>query len=343
MNIYVWYSAATDVTGKKLVEALDAEGGTAKPTGTKPILCWGTKTKKDVDFGARKVYNNPNAIKVNRHKFKALQKMDAAGVRVAPYTTDATQVGAGDWTYPIIARTNYHQGGAGFWLCLNKVQLDRAVQEGAQYFQKFIDVKDEYRLHVVDGEIIHAVKKVPRTNLKEAFVNYWENHITNFAAKRDTNVDEATMTLVLERMARKMATSVDMITRSNTRGWKFSRVRPQHLSDDLKNQAKEAVAALNLDYGAVDCCLDADGTAYIIEVNTGPGLDGTSFDAWVTAFKAMLDDAPKAKAAKKTKAKKGIKAMKEELKKKAKVFNKMLELAQDEEQVEMLKTMWAKM
>jgi uncharacterized damage-inducible protein DinB len=89
--------------------------------------------------------------------------------------------------------------------------------------------------------------------------------------------------------------------------------------------------------------LDVDGTAYVIEVNTGPGLDGTSFDAWVTAFKAMLDDAPKAKAAKKTKAKKGIKAMKEELKKKAKVFNKMLELAQDEEQVEMLKTMWAKM
>jgi len=343
MDIKVWYSPATDVTGKKLVEALEAAGGTKKPAGTQPVLCWGAKTKKDVDFGARKVYNHPNNIRLNRHKYKALEKMRASGVRVAPYTNNADQVGGAagaNIPYPVVARTNYHQGGAGFWLCLNKLQLDRAIEEGAQYFQEFINVKAEYRLHVVDGKVIYAVKKVPRTNLTQAFTKHWEDHVKHFAEKRDIAVDQATLDLVLERFARKMATSVDMITRSNTRGWKFSRVNVAQLSDDLKAQAINAVKALDLDFAAVDCCLDTANDAYVIECNTGPGLDGSSFDAWLKALKKMLADENAPVAPKKAKG--GFKEVKAELKKKANALAKMIEAAEDEDQVALIKEMWAK-
>lgn len=43
----------------------------------------------------------------------------------------------------------------------------------------------------------------------------------------------------------------------------------------LKRVGKEAITALGLDFGAIDCILK-DGKVYILEVNTAPGLDGES-------------------------------------------------------------------
>jgi len=48
-----------------------------------------------------------------------------------------------------------------------------------------------------------------------------------------------------------------------------------------------------LDFGAVDCCKDAAGKPWIIEINTGPGLDKSPFDAYVKAFKDFVEDARK--------------------------------------------------
>jgi glutathione synthase/RimK-type ligase-like ATP-grasp enzyme len=339
-NVYVWYSAATDVTGKKLSEALNATGGIKKPASNKKVICWGTKTKNKVVLPNKEVFNHPNNIMTNRHKFKALDKMDKAGVAVAMYTTNIANVGTADMPYPVVARTNYHQGGAGFWICLNKNQLNQAVKEGAQYFQTYINIKDEYRLHVVDGKVVYAVKKVPRDNLKEAFVHHYKDHVLNFANKKNIDVDEATIDFVLKRLARKMATSVDMITRSNTRGWKFSRININNLKNNLKDEATACVKALGLDYGAVDCCIDTDGKAWIIECNTGPGLEGSSFEAWVKAFKTLINTDKKKAVAKKNN---DLDAVKNELKEKAKAIAKMLELAENENEVEVIQKLWAKM
>ena len=49
----------------------------------------------------------------------------------------------------------------------------------------------------------------------------------------------------------------------------------------------KAVKALGLDFAAVDCCMGTDGKVYIIECNSGPGLDGNSFDTWVAALKTL--------------------------------------------------------
>jgi len=105
---------------------------------------------------------------------------------------------------------------------------------------------------------------------------------------------------VLKKIAPKLAPSPDMIIRSNTRGWKFSKVANDNLDKGLVAEAVKAVKALGLDYAAVDCCIDTTGKAYVIECNSGPGLDGTSFDAWTTAFKDLV--APPKAAAKKAAA-----------------------------------------
>jgi len=340
---YVWYSVATDVTGKKLMEALNCKGGTAKPgAGIKKVICWGTKRKDPVNLGNIKVYNHPDKIKINRNKFAALDKMKKANCNVAEFSTNANKL-----DFPMIARTNYHQGGAGFWLCLNKTQVNQAEKEGAQYYQKYIDIKDEYRLHIVNGEVIYAVKKTARKNLKDAFVNHYTNYIINYAEKNDINVDADSLEFILRRLARKMATSVDMIIRSNTRGWKFSKIKVENLPANLKTQAVKAVNALGLDYAAVDCCSATGNDAYIIECNTGPGLEGTSFDAWVKALTALIKPAAKkAPMAKKKVVGAAKKIAKDEVKGKLKAQAKMMEAmvdAADDDQLEALEGLWKKM
>lgn len=342
----IWYSPATDITGKLLQEALGLTGGTKKPTSVKTVLCWGTKVKEDITFPAGvKVFNHPNKIRNNRNKLTALKTMGDTGCAVADFSDDFSKAGNGKLAFPLIARTKYHQGGAGFWLCLNTSQLKQAQTEGAQYIQAFLDINKEYRLHVVNGEVIYAVRKVARDqkDLDGAFQEQWADHIKNFAGKKGEALDDKTLKIALGRMSRKMATGVDMVTRSNTRGWKFSRVTLDKVPQDLANEAIKSVKSLGLDFGAVDCCVDVNKKSWIIECNTGPGLEGSSFEAYVPALKNLLEGkSTKAKAVKEVAAKAEEGGLRQKLKGQAEFMSSMVDNASEDE-LETLGKLWNKM
>lgn len=285
--LYVWYSPATDVTGKKIQEFFKATGGTATPPKDADVLCWGTKTDKNIDLPNKVVYNHPNKIKANRDKVAALKLFSNANVNVATFSEDMAKAGSADFPFPLVLRTKYHQGGAGFWLCLNKDMVAQAVKEGAQYMQNYIHIKDEYRLHIVGDKVIYAVKKVRRENHVTAFKEHFTEYVMASAAKKKVDLNADTMDFVLEKLAKKYATGADMIIRSNTRGWKFSKVADGNLDNALVTEAVKAIKALGLNYGAVDCCTTIDGKCAVIECNSGPGLDGSSFDAWTAALKVL--------------------------------------------------------
>jgi hypothetical protein len=61
-----------------------------------------------------------------------------------------------------------------------------------------------------------------------------------------------------------------------------------NLSTPLKDLAIASVASISLDFGAVDCAMGNDNNPYIIEINSGPGLQGTSFEKYTEAFGAKL-------------------------------------------------------
>lgn len=290
-DVYIWYSGATDITGKKLVEALGCSGGRNKPIKPdyKLVVGWGAKTNKDVSIKADAL-NHPNNIKSNRNKFKSLQVMRAGNVSVAPFTDDINTVAAGTVQLPVIGRTNYHQGGKGFWTCPTMTHVIEAGQAGASYFQEMIEIKDEYRLHVFDGKVIYAVKKVKRTKgeMEEAFIKHEMDRQKSLAEKNGNPFDEATAELFLRRQAKKFAQDgANMLIRSNRLGWRFSKVK--NVDSSLEEEAAKALSALGLTFGAVDCCMDVNGEPYIIEVNTGPGLEGSTLEAWVAAFKEKIE------------------------------------------------------
>lgn len=298
-EVYLWFSPATDITGTKLQEALGISGGKIKPpAGKKLIVGWGTKIKEDVLLPkTAKVMNHPNQLRINRNKFEASSRLSAAlnvnGARRVARMTPAERVkqdlANNQITMPLIGRKKFHQGGKGFWECPTVAQLDDAIAGGAQYFQEMVAVKDEYRLHVFDGEIIHAVKKVKRT--ADEFEKEWVadevSRQKDLAAKNNDPFDEAMALQILKRQAKNAtAGGPNMVLRSNKLGWKFSIVTKYDKA--VADLAIAAVKALQMDFGAVDCCIDVDGNPYVFEVNSGPGLEGTSFDAYVTAFNKLI-------------------------------------------------------
>jgi glutathione synthase/RimK-type ligase-like ATP-grasp enzyme len=66
-------------------------------------------------------------------------------------------------------------------------------------------------------------------------------------------------------------------------GWVFCREGIE-LPDNVRQGAVDGVVALGLDFGAVDICLDSNGDYYIFEINTAPGLQGSSITRYVEAI-----------------------------------------------------------
>lgn len=306
-DVYIWFSSATDITGKNLQETLDISGGKTKPVNKKIIIGWGTKVDEDVTIPNDVfVLNHPNSIKLNRNKMESSKKLANAlninGVtKVAKIVTadrvKEEYINNGILTKPLIGRKKFHQGGKGFWECPTSAQLENAIKSGAQYFQEMIPVKDEYRLHVFGNEIIHAVKKTQRTD--EEFETEWVedefNRQKDLWAKNNVGeFNENQAKAMLKRQAKSAcAGGANMVLRSNKLGWKFKIVKTWNTA--LTELAIAAVKALNLDFGAVDCCIDVNNNPYIFEVNTGPGLEGTSFEKYVEAFKKAIKSYEKPK------------------------------------------------
>lgn len=295
-NAYIWYSSATDITGNKLAETLKIKCGKDKPAtkDVSAIIGWGTKIKDDVNLNGIPVLNHPNKIKENRNKYVALKLMKQAGVNVAPFVTSAEVVEAlknktGDIKLPLIGRSNYHQGGKGFWTCPTLTHVKEAINAGADYFQNMIEIKSEYRLHTFKDEVIYGVVKTKRTveEMEDAFVKHEMDRQMSLAEKNGDKLDKNTMEIFLRRQAKKFAQDgANTLIRSNRLGWKF--VHLKKIDTDLEKEAIKALKAIGLDFGAVDCCTDVNDKKWIIEVNTGPGLEETPFKAWVTAFEKHL-------------------------------------------------------
>lgn len=88
----------------------------------------------------------------------------------------------------------------------------------------------------------------------------------------------------VQQKRRKAGEEVNTYIRSFANGWVYARedlVEPQ----GLRELALKAVAALELDFGAVDIIWNAhENQCYCLEVNTAPGLEGTTLEKYTAAM-----------------------------------------------------------
>jgi len=163
-----------------------------------------------------------------------------------------------DWTTDIYEARNMREEGV---IIVERHILNgnsgagiRVVEPGdglqdAPLYTKYVPKKNEYRVHVFRGQVIDVQRKARRRDVPDDQVN-WK-------------------------------------VRNNANGFVFAR-NGDALGDvppDVIEQATNAVTSLGLDFGAADIIFnDRSSLAYVLEVNTAPGLEGTTLDNYTQAF-----------------------------------------------------------
>lgn len=124
--------------------------------------------------------------------------------------------------------------------------------EDCPLYTKYKKKKHEYRVHVFNGETIDISQKRKRKGFEDDGIN--------------TKI------------------------RNCSSGWVFCRENLQ-IPEDLTEQAIAAVHALGLNFGAVDIIWNArENKSYVLEVNTAPGIEGTSVELYKQAILKELDN-----------------------------------------------------
>lgn len=120
----------------------------------------------------------------------------------------------------------------------------------APLYVKYMKKKSEYRVHVFQGEVIDIQQK----------------------RKRRENGE------------------VDYQVRNHHNGWVFCRDNIDIPHSSVREQAIAAVAALGLDFGAVDVIWNAHyEVATVLEVNTAPGLEGTTLTNYARKIRRLAN------------------------------------------------------
>lgn len=124
---------------------------------------------------------------------------------------------------------------------------DKASLPRAPLYVEYVAKKDEYRLHVVGQSIIAVQRKA-----------------------RDTSVENPNWKV-----------------RNHANGFIF--VRGGVTAPDLvRREALNAIQQLGLDFGAVDVIWNnKQKRAYVLEVNTAPGLEGQTIEDYANAFRQL--------------------------------------------------------
>lgn len=229
--------ALKDALGAKSIKL---EGSRFRPSPRKLVVNWGSSVCPYPCF------NPPDNVKRASDKLQAFQIL-SEGVDMPPFSTSRQE--ASKWLLEgktVVCRTvlNGHSG-EGIVLAENEEQL-----VDAPLYVQYIPKKEEYRVHVFQGEVLFVQRKARR--LEEENPN-WKirNHKNGFIyANRDIQ-----------------------------------------LPDETKEMACRAVAYLGLDFGAVDIIWNERQNKYfVLEVNTAPGLTGSTLEAYVNKFKEVLNN-----------------------------------------------------
>lgn len=94
------------------------------------------------------------------------------------------------------------------------------------------------------------------------------------------------------RIVRKVKTREDAsdLCRSHKNGWRFKSVAKENIPAGLEEIAVNAVKSIGLQTGAVDVVTQKKtGRLLVLEVNSTPGLEGHSIEAWAQAIKEFAE------------------------------------------------------
>lgn len=192
--------------------------------------------------------NQPHAVATAQNKLLTYRVLEEAQVNIPLYTEDFEQ--ALEWATSgfKVVARTLLRGSAGRGIIL----VENAEQgiPPAPLYTRYIKKIDEYRVHVFQGRSIDIQKKAKKRDVPNEDVNYQiRTHDNGFIYMREG-------------------------------------IQPP---EGVVEQAINAVEALELDFGAVDVIWNNhEERAYVLEVNTAPGLEGTTVSSYADAIRQAV-------------------------------------------------------
>ena len=163
MFIYPYKAASKSVA--LLAEALDAkiirlENSKFKGSENKLIINWGNSmTNEEIEKAT--VLNHPKAVAQASNKLTFFE-LAKGQIPIPEFTTDVAV--AREWlpsSAIVVRETLTGHSGEGIFICETNEEFDNYLDEigRAKMFTRYIPKKDEFRIHVVNGEIIDVQQK----------------------------------------------------------------------------------------------------------------------------------------------------------------------------------------
>lgn len=215
------------------------------PVKEATIINWGC-SDFPAEYGICKVVNDPKRVSAAANKLLFFSTIQEA--RTVPWTTERSKVS--EWLQEgavVCARTLLRaSGGDGLRL------FDGCdIAPPAPLYTKYIKKKDEFRVHIMAGEVICIQRK---------------------ALKKDFEPDD----------------NIDHRIRNLANGYIFAR-NDIHCPPDVESQSILSIKEIGLDFGAVDVLWnEKKQQAFVLEINTAPGLEGTTVKDYGAAFRKLL-------------------------------------------------------
>ena len=270
------------ITGSKSIKL---ENTRYRPRDTHTIINWGNSRTPSWLTNDVEILNHPQYVGVAGNKLETLKTLLEADVPTVEFTTergDAEQwLAFGNKVYARTTLTGHSGEGIIVLQPSDITELDRIAGElsalgydyeagiisetinnqlpsvpDAPLYTRGVSNAGEYRVHVFNGEVILYQKKSRRID-------------------EDGNV--------------VTADGEEADVRNLASNWVYRTGNLRRL-ERIEELALSAIDALSLDFGAVDIIKDENGSVYVLEVNTAPGLGNTqTLEAYVDAINKLSE------------------------------------------------------
>lgn len=221
-------------------------------TKEKVVINWGCTKLPALSSKGITVINKPEHTRLCANKFKFFNTVSGK-VSIPEFTDDIDKALLWATEGSEVLGRDFH-GHSGADIVFFSEEPGEFVK--SQFWVKYKKKKSEFRVHVMGGKIIMVQQKVLRTT--------------------DINGNP---------LSKEQA---DFRIRNHANGFIFQKYDitvPKEASD----QALLAVSTVGLDFGAVDVIYNEfEGKAYVLEINTAPGLEGSSPEVYAEGLKAMV-------------------------------------------------------
>lgn len=225
------------------------ENSTFRGGPRKVVVNWGSSSiPEQVSQNGTRIINRPEAVSNSANKLNFFRTV-SDDLTVPSTTEHAVALSWLEEGSTVIARTVLNgHSGNGIQIM---VPNDPSTFIQAPLYTKYVKKRDEYRIHVCNGRVISVQRKA----LSEELLN-----------GREPN----------------------WLIRNHSNGFVFAREGVE-APQDVLDKSIEAVRQLGLDFGAVDIIYNTrHARGYVLEVNTAPGLVGTTLTDYTNAILELI-------------------------------------------------------